>query len=97
MTINAPELLASLKAEAEKQMALFPQYVGKFDRRVLVRIDRDITTKSGLAFSAGEYAMMRPDMFPAMSSYTDVWSMRNGCDTSIPKNAIQYIIERAGA
>lgn len=94
MTVNAPELLATLKAKAASQMAQYPQYKCHFDNYVLVRIDRDIGTKLGLAFKAGEYAIMPPDLFPSLSNYTLVWSMLNSCGTAIPRRAIQHIIER---
>ena len=90
--VNAPELLDTLKAKAARQMAPYPQYNGHFDNYVLVRIDRDIRTKLGLAFEKNEYAIMAPDRFPSLSNYVPVWSMLNSCDTSIPRRAIQHIV-----
>lgn len=92
MTVNAPELLSTLKAEAARQMASYPQYNGHFDKYILVRIDRDIRTKLGLAFKADEYVIMAPDRFPSLSNYVPVWSMLNACDTAIPRRAIQNIV-----
>lgn len=96
MTVNASKLLSSLKAKAEDQMAEWRQYDGHFDNYVLVRIDRDIRTRSGLAFEENEYAIMYPDRCPSLSGYVTVWSVRNGCDTSVPRSAIQHIMKRAG-
>ena len=91
------DLLNALKDKAMRQMSLYPQYDGHFEKYQLVLVDRDIRTKMGLAFEANEYAIMKPDRFPSMSNYVTVWSMRNGCDTSVPRSAIQHIIEPSNA
>ena len=51
---------------AERAHAEYPQYVGHWDGWKLVRFGRDVTTKGGLRFAIGDYAIadMTPPALP---------------------------------
>ncbi len=86
-----------LVAKADAQMARWPQYKGHFDGYVVVRVKKDLKTKMGLAFAAGEVAIASPAVhFPDGGPYTKipfvtVYSSRNACDTSIRKSQVEFL------
>ena len=88
MTIDLHATRESLRAIAAAQVAQYPQYKNHFTGYRLVRVKRDVTTKAGLAFARGEYAIAteRKDELPGLPSsgkFVTVWSRRNQVDTSV--------------
>lgn len=90
-------LRLDLIATANKQNAAYPQYTGHFDRYVLVRIKRKVTTKMGLAFGFGELAIAKPEgdivesgRFAGRKTMT-VYSVSNQCDTSVFATDVELI------
>jgi hypothetical protein len=86
----------SLKATAAAQVAQYPQYRGHFTSYRLVRVKRDVTTKLGLAFARGEYAIAteRRDELPGLPSsgkFVTVWSRRNQVDTSVRVADVEWL------
>jgi hypothetical protein len=72
---------AKLIAKAEAQMmAKWPQYKGHFDDYILVQVNlKDVKTKMGLAFSAGEVTIAKP--VPHEDGGRVLWSFKNQCNT----------------
>lgn len=66
----------------------YPQYVGAFNGWVLCTVTRNVTTKMGLAFTAGEITICNPRRFANKGAYT-VWSTRNVAMTSVPASAVR--------
>lgn len=80
----------TLIERAAAQVAEYPQYNDHFRPCVLGVIKRDITTKMGLAFVAGEVVIVRLNTSGILGDrYHAAWSMRNGCDTSISTSDIE--------
>lgn len=93
-------MLAILKQRAAKQVEMWPQYAHHFDKYVLCRIKRDIRTKMGTAFLKGETSICRPQKgFGMLGGYqtVDVWSMRNGVDTSLSASDVQTVGTKGGS
>ena len=85
ITENA-DLLFSLKLQAQRDMARWPQYAGHFDGYRLCRVKRRIKTKMGLAFEKGEIAIFKDGR--ASDGVDDgiavvVYSASNRCDTGV--------------
>lgn len=74
--------------QANKDMAKWPQYKGKFDYHTLFRVKKNVKTKMGLAFTKGEIAI---------GSYNEnnrsyvLYSVRNKCETALPLNYIEEV------
>ena len=92
-TFQPIDLVARRKAiiaTAEELMAAYPQYRGHWDgpEWTLWVATRDVKTKLGLAFRAGEIFLGKPseqiEGLPHRDSITG-WSIRNRCDTSVPQ------------
>ena len=84
----------ALKATAAAQVAQYPQYAKHFDRYCLVRIKRDVTTKAGLAFARGEYAIASPVAKPSSwtsEKFVTVWSRKNEIDTSVKSADVEWL------
>ncbi len=84
----------ALKAIAAAQMAQYPQYTGHFDRYCLVYVKRDVTTKVGLAFVRGEYAIASPIAEPTSwtsEKFVTVWSRKNEIDTRIKSADVEWL------
>lgn len=88
---NKQNLLSVLKKKAAAQMAAYPQYAGHFDKYVLCRVKRDVKTKMGTAFLAGEVAICRPASWSGPGAWTTVWSVRNQCDTGLSPYDVQIL------
>jgi hypothetical protein len=94
--IDLPATLASLTSIASAQVATYPQYKNHFESYRLVRIICDVTTKLGLAFARGEYAIAteHKDELPGLPSsgkFVTVWSRRNKVDTSVRATHVEWI------
>lgn len=80
-----------LRAIAEAQNAEYPQYRGHWDgpEWIVVRFNRDVRTKMGLAFRKGEYALAQAvSKAPGEGLYPNVpfrtaYSTNNRIDTSV--------------
>jgi hypothetical protein len=66
---------------ASVAMHAYPQYRGRFQAYRLCRVKRDVVTKAGLAFQAGELAIVSPQRTDLGSCL--VWSARNRIDTAV--------------
>jgi len=84
----------SLRAIAAEQVSKYPQYAGHFKRYCLVRIKSDVTTKMGLAFACGEYAIASPVAEPTTwtsEKFVTVWSRKNQIDTSVRSLDVEWL------
>lgn len=102
------ERVRTLKAQAATQLAAYPQYRGHFDGAewVLVKIARDVRTKMGLAFAAGDYVLAFAEEIPEeerqfMRHPREVsimgYSFRNKITTAIGNPAVVVRVEIATA
>ena len=94
--VDLTATLESLKAVAATQVAQYPQYKRHFTNYRLVRVKRDVTTKAGLAFARGEFAIAteKKDELPGLPSsgrFVTVWSRRNQVDTSIRVTDVEWL------
>jgi hypothetical protein len=69
---------------AAEQMERYPQYAGHWDGWVLVRFTRELVTKGGLRFRAGDYTLAHRNGGIFNTSQWMAWSLRGGLDVSIP-------------
>jgi hypothetical protein len=95
-SIDLSATLTSLKALAATQVSQYPQHKHHFTNYRLVRVTRDVTTKLGLAFARGEFAIAteKKDELPGLPSsdkYVTVWSRRNKIDTSVRATDVEWI------
>lgn len=90
MTNKAIDLL---KNHAASTMSRYPQYAGHFDNYRMVRIKRDVRTKMGLAFRAGEIAIAAPTARLGIPGerFVTVWSFSNQIDTSVRAHDVEEI------
>jgi hypothetical protein len=80
---------ASLVAEAERQMAAYPQYRDHWRDYVTGVMRRDVRTKLGQAFRKGETVLVNPTPGPHQTpGFLTAWSMSNKVDTSIRANDV---------
>jgi hypothetical protein len=70
---------SKLIAKAEAQMATWPQYKDHFKDYILVQVHKDVKTKLGLAFSAGEVTIAKP--VPHEDGGRVLYSFKNQSDT----------------
>lgn len=94
--IDLAATLESLKSIATTQVASFKQYKNHFTSYRLVRVTCDVTTKLGLAFARGEYAIAtehRDELpgLPSSGKFVTVWSRRNKVDTSVRATHVEWI------
>lgn len=88
-TIDTKATLEALKATAAAQVKQYPQYAGHFAGYRLARMRKNVRTKMGQAFVAGEYviAAERDASHPLFTStgpkFVTAWSRTNACDTSV--------------
>ena len=83
-SLITPATLAGLIAKANADHTEYPQYAGHFDGYVVVRVTKDVTTKAGLAFHAGQLAIANPTKSTSGGlSYMTVYSFLNKVDTSV--------------
>jgi len=86
-----------LIAKAEAALAAFPQYKGHFDNYRLIRIKRQVKTKMGIAFKAGELAICNPQFNTitegkkAGTLTVMAFSFTNRCDTSVSTSDIEIV------
>lgn len=68
---------------AQQMHSQYPQYAGHWEGAewVLVEITRDVTTKLGLAFRAGDVTVARRHLL--IPGEWTAYSIRNGIDTGI--------------
>lgn len=77
-------------AMADAEHRQYPQYRDHWsgpEWRVAT-ITRDIRTKMGVAFVAGDVTIVRPDDDP---HYVTAYSARNRIDTTIPASRVRYL------
>ena len=83
-TIPSVEVLVQM---AEQQLAQYPQYRGHWNGWQRVRVTRDLKTKLGLAFRAGDVVLMNPTSIHTSPNvrgeFVMCYSFRNKVDTSI--------------
>lgn len=87
--INTQQDKAAIVRFAQALHALYPQYVNHWtgSEWALVRVKRDVETKLGQAFRAGDVTIAKPPLW--IGGEWTVYSIRNGIDTRV-----QYGIER---
>ncbi len=86
---------AMLIGAAEIQMSPYPQYKGVFQSYVLAKVNRNVKTKMGVAFSKDELVICDPT--PNYSgtqcrNYITAWSWKNKVNTSIPASSIEVVV-----
>lgn len=93
-TVDRAHVRESLRAAAAAAMAPYPQYVDHWHAYNLARVTRDIRTKMGLAFYAGEIVLAL-QVAPAFACdpfrYVTAWSNINTVDTSVPAGAVEWL------
>lgn len=81
-----------LVAQAESQLAQYPQYEGHWDDWTVGLVKRDIKTKAGLAFRKGDAVLVQPIIRDLTESSfakrknklgVTAYSFRNRCDTGL--------------
>lgn len=95
-SIDLSATLKSLQAIATAQVVQWPQYKNHFTNYRLVKITKDITTKAGLAFKCGEYAIATEHQdalphLPSSGKFVTVWSRRNQIDTSVRVTCVEWL------
>lgn len=89
---------AQLIAQAEVLMSRYPQYKGRFDNMIMVRIKKEQNRTLGKAFEAGEISIADPE--PIMSKnvkngkvgvYMNVWSFKNEIMTSVAFSDVEIL------
>jgi hypothetical protein len=83
--------LATLIVQAQAQVVRFPQYADTFQDARLVRVTSEVKTKMGVAFAAGEEAIMLKD--EPRQGFVTLWSMRNAIGTSVPVSKVTGLQE----
>jgi hypothetical protein len=83
-------VLESLKSDAAASMAQYPQYAGKFNDYVLVKIKKDVKTKMGLAFSKNEVTIAEKHPYAELPDCISVWSFKNKTSTVIKAKLVEY-------
>ena len=95
--LRAPSNVSLLRDLAASTMVRYPQYDGHFAKYEICRITREIRTKAGRAFAAGEIVIARkPDPktdfhFPGTPRFITAWSYANTIDTSVPAGAVEWL------
>lgn len=95
-SVDLSATLTCLRAAATAQVAQYPQYKDHFTNYRLVRLKREVTTKAGLAFRRGEYALaiekkdVLPDL-PSNGKFVTVWSRRTQVDTSVRATDVEWL------
>ncbi len=72
----------TLVAQAEAQLAQYPQYRGHWDGWRVGRITRDVKTKLGVAFKRDDVVLYTDDRG---ARFVTAYSFRNRVDTSIAR------------
>ena len=86
------QMIDTLRRLAAAAVAAYPQYAGHFTNYRLVQIKRPVTTKMGLAFARGEFAIAASAVRGIIGDrYVTVWSLRNQIDTSVPAGAVEWL------
>lgn len=85
--------------DARMQKRDFPQYAGKYEDYVLVRIHDDVKTKSGRAFMKGQLAIAKPKTGAFVISIPTriVYSPATKVDTSVHEYLVEVISEKEEA
>jgi hypothetical protein len=93
---NVLALRQALQEKAAARVAKYPQYVGHFDGYKIVRILKQIKTKSGIAFDKDEFAIARPviEHFTRPSGTKGkgitIWSMKLGWDVNALRKGCRH-------
>lgn len=78
-----------LIAKAAESMAKYKQYDGHFDDYILVKVNKDVKTKMGLAFSKDEVTIAKNE--PHELGGRVLWSFKNNCDTLIREKHFKVV------
>jgi len=85
----------AVKAKAEGAHAQYPQYAGHWDGAewIAVRIKRNVTTKMGLAFEAGEITIAKQPFRYGLyfGDFYTAYSVKNEIDTSVHFSDIEVL------
>jgi len=93
LTLEEVETLAECRVDADR----FPQYLGAFSGRAVVRLRRKVRTKMGVAFERGDLTIARWEPADERFGIPAGWvafSFRNGIDTSVGLNADEFDVFR---
>ena len=94
---NVIALRKVLQEKAAAQVSQYPQYAGHFDEYKIVRIVKQIKTKSGVAFEKDEFAIAKPviEHFTRPNGTKGkgitVWSTRLGWDVGILRKDVDIV------
>lgn len=86
--------LKHLQETAAAQAAQRSQHTGHFEDYRLVRLTEDVTTREGLAFKKGEYAIaiMPPEpKLPSSGKFATVWSRRNKIGILVHVTVVEWL------
>lgn len=64
---------------AERFLSEYPQYQGHFDKHIKVRVNKNVRTKMGQAFVAGDITIGAWCVSEVIGRYFCAVSWRNGC------------------
>lgn len=82
------EALHCLRFSAETRTAEFPQYNGKWDNAVLVRLKKQVRTKGGLQFGKGDITIAYNDHSQSDYPWT-AYSLRTGYSVALDTGHIE--------
>lgn len=88
------ELAEAAREHARERTEGLPQYDGRFDEMIPVRVTRDVGTKMGRAFREGDVTIADPqsEIRPHGSSETMLlWSVRNGVLTTVYTHQVEVL------
>ena len=94
---NVISLRQALQAQAAAQVSQYPQYAGHFDDYKIVRIVKQIKTKSGVAFEKDEFAIAKPviEHFTRPNGRRGqgitVWSIKRGWDVGVLRKDVDIV------
>lgn len=84
----------SVRERARATHAHLPQYEGKWDDWVPVRITQEVRTKMGLAFKVGDITIAQPERGEFGRTYVrsrTVYSFRNDINTEVRGVAVEEL------
>ena len=94
---NVITLRKALQVQAAQQVAQYPQYAGYFDNYKLVRIVKQIKSKSGIVFDKDEFAIAKPEIEHFTRSNgtkgqaITVWSNKHGWDVGLLRKDVDIV------
>ncbi len=85
---------AQIKTQAQALHAQYPQYKGHWDNYRLVRVNRRIKTKAGVAFIKGEVSIgieRTNDSIRELDGCVVVYSCSNNMDTVLSAHKVTFL------